>query len=351
MESYAPQEMFIQYSSFLFFALSLAYPAKHIINSKSLAVAFGLMLGTTLLMHFQAPAQKTLINCFLGLFIVKTVAERFEFDFKSIGKVMIGFTLLNLVWLFLQFKNIDPIFSSISPENMPQVDMVGFFGGKFAMGVWASLVTPFVFSVHPIFCVLLVPLVVISKSSTAVLAFLLSFFFLLYHRNKQWFFAFVFFAILGAIYYVVFKDMPTGQFEKRLQIWHLGINLMKDKPWFGLGLGQWSSMMIMTTQQTSLELKYWKQMHNDILQLFFEQGVAMMIVLWFYIKNFFRSINLKETYNQYAVALFISLSIASLFHFPFHVGRLAGISLVILGIFEAVRCKNEKISPSPIRTA
>jgi hypothetical protein len=219
---------------------------------------------------------------------------------------------------------------------MPQVDLVGLFGSRFAMGCWAALALPFVFSVHPACCLILLPLFFYSKASTAVLAGVLCFQALMWFRNKKLFWIGSALIGAGACWYV-FNDSHSGQFMKRIQIWWVSLTLLKSEMWFGMGLGQWKEAMVMTQQETSAELKYWSFLHNDILQFVWEVGVVGAIGLYLFFKGALKSIfsRMQNVYAQMALTSMIPLLVVSFFHFPFHIGRLAGISIYIMAVFLA----------------
>lgn len=338
MSSYAPQEMFVQYSAFLALALSFWIPKVRTVKSGWISLIFGYLVLQTLIFNFDIMPRFTLVNVLLSVYLIQFFSERTMYPIKSIGKWFIGFATLNIFWMFLQHHNIDPIFVSSNPVAKPEVDIVGFFGGKFAMGCWAALALPFVFSVHPIFTVILLPLIFMSHSSTAAVGALFSFFFMMWMRNKRLaLYLFGAFATLATLY-VLKVDMPSGQFEKRFPVWLACITLSKEHWWFGAGLGMWKELGLMTTQETSKELLHWSWVHNEYLQFMFEAGFIGLILLLGYIYNSMKFLIRFLKFDkelQAIMASFISLILISLVHFPFHIGRLAALSVFILALVEA----------------
>ena len=334
MMAYKPQELFVQYGAFIFFGISLFVPAKRQVSNYLMALLFAYCLFQTLLNNFDPTSRMTLVNIFLGLVTVKIIAERVTLDFKQLGWLFIFFAIVNLIWVSLQYFDKDPIFTNMFYDKMKHVDIVGFMGARFALGCVSALISPFIFAVSPWFCVLLLPLLYFAKASTAMIAFAASFMFQMWFKSRKLFVLLGLGLMAVSFIFVKFYDSPGGQFMKRIHVWSAGIRVLKMKPWFGHGLGKWESTGFVTIQENG-EPEKWVWAHNDFLQFTFETGFLGLIFLYAYLKNFFRKVVFCDTRSQVVFAAFISLVIISFFHFPFHIGRLAGISLFILAIMEA----------------
>jgi hypothetical protein len=197
---------------------------------------------------------------------------------------------------------------------------------------------PFVFTASPFAVIALIPLFIVSKSSTSVVAGLIAFLVMVWFRNRKAAVLWALALVACGVFYVLKFDMPSGEFTKRFNVWWAAINLIRGDVWFGAGLGSWKEMMVMTEQVSSKELKYWSWLHNDFLQLFFECGVFAIIGLYFYFKRIAGSIKNRLEYDkafQVLITAFMSLCVIAFFHFPFHAGRLAGIAVFILAALEA----------------
>jgi len=222
---------------------------------------------------------------------------------------------------------------------MANVDMVGFMGSKYMLGAWSAIALPFIFLVSPFLCVFLIPMFYFSQSSTAVAAGVVSFLLMVWFKNRRLAYFMGAFLLIAGTWYVLYRDMPTGQFSKRFQVWWAAINLLRGDFYFGAGIGTWKVMNVMTTQETSLELKHWSWMHNDYLQVLFECGAVGLLILLRYLKRFFvlfqnRLVSFDKEL-QCSLAAFMAVLIIAFFHFPFHCGRLAGISLFVFACLEA----------------
>jgi len=341
MSFYMPQEAFIQYSAYIWLAISWVVPAKRKISNAFMAALLAYCVLHTFFVSFDVPGRLTLMNLFLGILTIKIIAERLDFGFKKIGKLFLCLVAFNIGLMALQFVNIDPIFSSMNYDKMPQVDIVGFMGIRFALGLLAAIVLPFIYALSPWYCLALVPLFICSKASTTIGAGAISFLYLAFFRHRKAFWVLMPTVIGACAYYIIFKDLPTGEFDKRLKIWWAGIAVLKTHPYFGYGLGHWNVTKFVTIQENG-QPQQWAWAHNEFIQFLFEQGIAGALFLYAYFKDMFR--NFKLNYNGHIIsACLLSLFICSFFHFPFHVGRFAGIGIYILALAQAHRSTKEVI--------
>lgn len=342
-QAYGPQEIFFQYGAMLIFVFGYFVPRKRQIDNFALALLFIYSFLNTILFHFEPENRKILLNMFLGFLVIKETSERIDFDMKTLGNALAIFCALNVAWLGLQYNNFDPIFSSAMPQNMPEIDMVGLMGIKASLGILAALSFPFIFYESPLASIICIPLLWFGKSSSAVVAVALSLFWILWFKNRKLFFPAIFCAGFAGILYVLKVDMPSGEFGKRIPVWFAGIRyLAGTNIWFGQGLGAWA-LTGFTTMQKNGQPQVWLWAHNEFVQFLFEQGLFGAVCIYFYFKNLFKKINLHLEEHQRAIAILISLVLVSFVHFPFHVGKFAGLSCLMLASIEAGTSKQIKI--------
>lgn len=335
-EFYGPQEVFFQYGAMALLAISYATKREREVTNKFLGMFFLYALANTILFHFNPVSRIKVLNLFLGMFLIKETSERMTLNFEMVGNLLALFCALNVAWIGLQLNQIDPIFSSMNPQNMPQVDTVGFMGLKANLGCLAALAFPFIFEASPLASIICLPLLWFGQSSTAVLAFMISFLFLMWFKNRKLFWILAGICLAGGIYYIFCKDLPTGEFPKRIKVWMAGISyLAGTKPWFGHGLGAWAVTGFTTLQQNG-EPQQWVWAHNEFIQLAFEIGVVGMVCLYAYFKDLFKVINLKYGNHRLAISILIPLVIISFFHFPAHLGRFAGLVCFMIAAVEAL---------------
>jgi len=334
MMAYKPQEMFIQYSALLFFVISMIEPAKREINNKYIGFFLLYVFCHVLLLGFDVKPRMQMLNLFLVAITIKIVAERVDLELKRIGWVLLVFCLVNLVLIYLQSINQDPIFTSVHFDKMPEVDLVGLMGSRFAVGALGALSMPFIYLISPFLCVIPLVLVVIGKSSTLALSLVLGFLFLLWFDHKRTFWMLL---ILSASLFGLYValDYGTGQFHLRLNTWREGFRyLAGTHPWTGNGLGSWADVNFFHVQDNG-EPKIWKWAHNEFLQVVFELGIVSAFFIWFFLKDKIQRLVLYTKRDRVIFASFFILMIFAFFHFPFHVGRFAGMSAFIFALGEA----------------
>ncbi len=322
-EFYAPQEMWFQYGVLFICALSWFVKAERKVTNAYFGAILVYALANTIFMHFQPECRIKLLNFFFGAILIKEVSERVDLNFKHIGNLFALFCAFNVFWIGLQIKHVDPIFTSMFPQNMKEVDVVGFMGLKANLGVLAAVCAPFIYYSNPFNLIICLPLLYFSQSSTAVAAFVITVLFMLWFDNHKLFFIISGLLIPAGLYYILKIDAPTGQFSKRLNVWGAGINyLAGTSPWFGNGLGAWGATKF-TTMQENGQPQVWIWAHNEYLQFGFELGICGIVLMYAFFKDMAKQLCLRVSEHRQAVAIMIPVLAVSIFHFPFHLGRFA----------------------------
>lgn len=340
---YVPQEMFFQYGVFGFLVISWIVERKRDVSNFYFGAILGYALLNTILCHFTPESRMKLLNLFLGSILIKEISERITLDFKSIGKFLALFCAFNVFWLVLQIKGVDPIFTSLFRDKMPQIDHVGFMGLKANLGVLAALCAPFIYYSNPFNLIICLPLLYFGQSSTAVAAFVVTVLCMLWFDDKKK----LFWWILGIIvplgaYYVLKIDMPEGQFSKRLFVWGAGVNYLAGSgPWFGNGLGSWATTGFTTIQENG-EPQTWIWAHSSYIQFLFELGLVGIVLMYAFFKNIFTSMNFQRYNHRKAFCILIPLLLVAVFHFPERIGRFAGLTCYIFAcVFALLTAKVE----------
>ena len=105
----------------------------------------------------------------------------------------------------------------------------------------------------------------------------------------------------------------------RINLWLNTLNMFKDKPLFGFGVGQWFHDYDKYSDSVVIDsLWHYKERadhpHNDYIKILVEQGIVGVIanvILFFYLfKVFFRNLFLNNNSNKYFF-LFVGLSFAN----------------------------------------
>jgi hypothetical protein len=340
---YAPQEVAFQYGVMGLLGICYFIPRRRELSSFFLGAILLYALINTVLFHFKPEHRMILLNMFLGFVFIKEVAERVDLNLKSIGNMLALFCALNVVWIAFQLHNIDPVFSSSNPQNMPQVDVVGWMGLKSNLGTLAALSFPFIFFSSPLSSIIVLPLLWYGRSSSAIASVMLTLFFILWFKNRKIFFVSLVLAGIGGIFYVLGVDMPTGEFQKRFPVWFAGVSLVaRTSPWFGTGLGNWA-LTSFTTIQGNGEPQKWVWAHNTFVQWFYELGLFGLLLLLAYLKGITEKISFQIKEHVQAMALLIPLVLTSAIHFPWHIARFAGLSCFMIACIEALLSKKEDL--------
>lgn len=334
--AYKPQETLVQFSAIAFTIMGMASQCKRKIVNPYLCL-FGLYLMLNMLLgHYNSSSVYIFTNIFLGLLLIKIIAEHVELDFKSLGTFFTLFCVFNIFQLTLQCLNIDPIYTNVHLDKMQEVDKTGFLTSRFALGCVAALMVPFMYSAKPFYVLAAVPLIIFGRSSVAAAATVVSFLVMMYQSNKKQFWISLVLLIIAGAVYIFLWDAPSGQFDKRFHVWKTGLMVFRGSPWFGLGLGSWFNLNFVTIQANG-EPEVWTWAHNDVFQLMFEAGIFSIIFLWIWLKDLWNTVKIKTQEHLAVVMAFFSMVLISIFHSPFHLARLAGISLFIIGCMEALR--------------
>ena len=344
---------------------------------------------------FQAVFMKNadpyvVTNIFFGLmayqFIVKcsNVSE-----LKKYFRVFLGVLALNVFWCLLQKFNIDPIFSMRDFDKQQLMsEQSGFFGLPAFLGNYASPLISISLASGYWGVLFVLPALFVSKSSFSVISALFGVLFFLWFRKRLFFWvAFAVFGILSIVYVLKF-DLPTGDFNRRLNAWKVISRAAFEAPYFGHGIGSFKNdffieftknhktvrarnfeqvKMFLATetikqanpplaqyivstlrpetvgqvkkemQKRELDFEVWEKAHNEYLHIFYETGLVGILILFFYLKDLFKRFweyGRKNTGILALAASAVSILLVSAGHFPFQIARLAGPYLCLLAFLD-----------------
>jgi len=314
---------------------------------KTFAGFFLYVLGISSFISFDLQQRRAILNIFLGLVFYKMIVEHFDRRYlKVVSLAILAVIAGNILFSIGQIFNVDPLFRHTSDTVVGFPRPVGLMRLEAHLGTLAAITGPLLMMIHPVLIVTVLPLLFWGSASAAVLAFVVSMGFLLYHQlNKKVFF--VLFALLAAagLFYIVNYDMPGGTFDYRLKIWFKSLQaVLPRSPFYGLGIGSFARWSPQSAQATNDSPLVWIWAHNEYIQLLFELGIVGVFFFWRWFKERFQDLRrcVKDVQFRYAFASFLGLSIVSFFHFPFHLGRLAGISLFSIALVHALALDNER---------
>jgi len=84
-DPYSTQEMFIQYSAIAALGLSFIIEPVRKISNLWFGILFLYAFANTIIGSFNPTSRMALINVFLGVYLIKFLAERIDFNFRKIG--------------------------------------------------------------------------------------------------------------------------------------------------------------------------------------------------------------------------------------------------------------------------
>lgn len=339
--SYLVQEDFFKFGVIFLYGFSMFFKSFRSFECKSMATFFTYLMVITVVGIFGDFEKYYIMNIFLGLVFYKLVYERIRlWELKKYAAWLFWLMVANFILCVFQWFDIDPIFTHIHHNIVPVAELVvGFMKLQAALGIIACMVAPILFLLHPLTVLICVPLLFWSKSSASVMAFVISMGFMTYFRlpRKIWIGLVGLILVLGALY-VVKADMPSGDFGERFKIWGKTLNIsLTRRPMTGMGLESFSRSDIESTQVTQKDNLIWLWAHNEYLQVLFELGIAGLVMVICFIRGRFRDFgeNFKNRDLQALFGCLLSILMVSFFHFPFHMGKMIGLTLFLMAAFHA----------------
>ena len=320
------------------------------------------------------------ISYIILYFMVFDVINRKK-EFDSFVKIFFITSFLVSIYALIQYYGLDPYFSELS-------QIASTIGQKNWISNYLAIIFPIIFSYfllekrrknkliyYLLLSVLYATLLIcqsrgiwISISFTLIFAIYIIVKFKLFEvfkKNKKWLIAlFIIFLIITIVYStdnplnksaITVSQRALSTFDEkdpsintRLLIWWSALDMIKDKPLFGSGIGTFK-MNYLDYQADFLQKNpdYIKfsgkasEAHNEYLQILAELGISGFTVFLSLIFVFY-SLTLKylknKHNNQDRIVVFgllmgiTSFLIHSLFTFPFHVPVLGSTFFILLGL-------------------
>lgn len=341
-------------------------------------LSFSLMISNTTEVSFD---DYTIFISYIILYfiVVNVINQKKEFD--SFIKIFFLSSFLVSIYALIQYYGLDPYFTEIN-------EIASTIGQKNWISNYLAIIFPVIFSYfllqrekknkliyYLILSVLYATLMIcqsrgiwISISLTLIFAIYIIFkfkFYEIFEKNKKWLIAlFIIFLIITIIYstdnplnksVITVTERAISTFDEkdpsvktRLLIWWSTLNMIKDKPLLGSGIGTFK-MNYLDYQADFLQKNpdYIKfsgkaaESHNEYLQMGAELGIVGLGI-FLSILFVFYSLTLKylksKHNNQDRIIIFgllmgiTSFLIHSLFTFPFHVPVLGSSFFILLGL-------------------
>lgn len=335
---YMVQELFFRYGALAVIAFSLFSKPKRTVNIATLGFIFLYLLLTSAMFSFDVASRRVLLNFAIAILFYKTVAEHSDLDLKSAGVWFFFIMLANYAMMALQYFRADPLYNSAFDYLPNYHELVGFLGLQPHVGSMAAILAPIIFFVNPLLVCLLLPMLWMTKNSTAVAVFVVIMS-VIAHRKlpKLWFFVLMSLLIVSGAIFVICFDMPGGEFSRRFVVWHQALShFLKTSPYFGIGLGTFAKLAPQM-QISDHQVLVWTWAHNDFLQFTFEAGILGIGIVVYYLRTMFQRFNacIFSDKSFFLFMSFVSICGIAFMHFPFHLGRFVPICIFIMATFHA----------------
>lgn len=321
--------------------------------------AFGLLTVT----HYAfGSSSQFLFNVVCALMVyfacIKTLKKE---DIVFLSRAIVYFAIINIAYVALQRFGYDPIFqvknASSDSTGVVWTDDLGFFGLKAVMGMYVGIAMCLLAMFNWWIAILFFLPIVVSVSSGAVLGGASGYLFYLWWKKRLFFWIFSVFILIGAVFYVVKIDSPMGMMKTRPPMWGMALKRsFLDVRGYGLDSfrnGKVRYYKEATTDKTvgliaqdkdgtrfyvapeNRKYDWWDNPHNEFIQLFYEFGLAGVVIIaflfWCMACAFKRAVKTNELVA--VTAAIIALLMASMTQFPFHLARIGNLTPILLAFF------------------
>lgn len=291
----------------------------------------------------------------------------------AIFKVVLALCGLNILFSFLQIFNSDPLFINLTTGKW-NMDPVGIMGIKAVSGVFSAICIPIAMYFSPWLTLAILPALILSQCSSAVLATVVSVLFLAWQRSKQiFFYMLVPIVIMGGMY--VANDSKANMMTDRGNLWKVAMQDALVHPITGIGLDSFRNIGQMkpfiyfkdTTNNQAVKMRYvveenvwlpptnyktkkddgtqitfdpWDNPHNEYVGIVYEFGIIGLLIflalLWDITKRLYRDPLVITIF-----AVFLVYLVSSIGQFPFHLARTAHLSIILLACYYKLTDKGE----------
>lgn len=374
------QELFFRLSSiFIVFAGMFFHNKKIVPNKMNSALA---VLGTWVLYLFAARQCSDgwfiVMNLFLTLGVyftfIRTMTKKDLVFLLNAFKVVLCITAF---WVLGQKMGYDPVFKVIDSAHggvfEHAFDMMGPFGIKSHMGGYVGMTATVFMLSTPFVALFLAPLIVVSVSTGAAMAYVGSILFYLWFRAKKIFYIMLVPILLFGVLFVVKVDNPLGMQNTRFDMWGKVTHDAMFHPILGHGLDSfrngkirfykqcWSDVTVraeINDDHYRIEgempkfwvdkmaedkakghrisaLDFWDHPHNEYIYILYEFGVVGLVMFFVVVYCMWR--RFKNAYQSkllvMSAAMIFGMLLYNMTQFSFHVSRLGHLVPIILGIF------------------
>jgi hypothetical protein len=358
----------------IFQVVTLGLFAIYMVNNVYLASFLGLCLAQYAMYGFPVPIGVyvlTLLSCVILYEVTYRIVNRDNIHYVFNAMLWLG--AINLLYMMMQGLGLELLFAEQSSKGTYQSQMIGFMCLKSTMGIFFAMMMPFLAYKHPRLALTLLIPIYLSESSIALAGGIAAYLWQIWHVSKRSFTILLVILTLGGAAYA-YNDSHTGMFTDRVNMWRTSLRDAVKKPIIGWGADSfrciqpdkqfmyWKNTRTLDTQRVDVRdtveyqhtgkydlAKYssfmkegdtldpWDNPHNEYVQLFYEFGIAGVILLGLLIydmRNKFKSVHLP--YFPWMIPLtgfFIALGIICIAQFPLHLTKVGMFVPIFLACF------------------
>lgn len=250
--------------------------------------------STVFVTHQDTMSLVCLMQTALCLLMAVNISRFDAVQRKRIWWAIFGVLTLQMVWGFVQFLNIDPIFKLSTDQRF--CDTVGFSGSHNQYGLMMAAASPALLLFPWIMPILFVALI-LSKTFTAMVGFVVAQVFLFRKKINIFVIILAVLAVFSSQHFL-HKGLG-GKFDERYGVWRLTVNQVLDgkaimevdknvahvvtcNPWFGFGFQKFFTISPYTQrlQKYPRPQSVFEHAHNDYVEALFDLGkVGFILVL------------------------------------------------------------------------
>lgn len=318
------QKVLFQIAAMLFFALFLSVkPERKIRNiwiSSYLIYSIVIFIWVK---QVQPIAITPLISIFLMVALYYTFANYIK-KTDIVYKAIQGIIIVNVIFIVFQLLKIDPLL--LNDVRQPNTNLVGLFGHPMNMGIFCSVVLPYVLSKSKIWAILTFLCMLASFSYISIALGIVGVLLYLYFEHRKVFKIAIsislVFLILSTVAALTIYSAPTrntikNKFTHRYDVNYPLLKAALSNPYHGYGLGTFSRV---SPQVISKKATYYIGVVDvpwcDYIGCMLTMGVGVLFIFFGLFKQTLRRF-IRAPRSKELTAIFCSLStipIGIMFH-------------------------------------
>ena len=321
------QYQFFQYGVLILFILALTQKVLRNFTDKNLAWFLGLC---ALSIVFHPRTISDFIPIFLGILLYYLIVV-YAKNIKKLLYIIAGVSTLNTLFAVLQFFGIHLIYKYAG-------NITGLMCSSSHLGTYQALALPICYTIHPALSIIPLISLLLSKSTTALLASIAGMIYLWFPKRKK-IFASLFTPmgltiLFGSLIVLTVRNYHyiLCKFTMRLGLWFEILKQIIKKP-FGYGLGIFS---LLSDKFYSYQ-GHWEWVYNEYLEIIFCIGIVSLYFIIRFLGDKFNGVGFGIERTIAASCLIVA--IICLGQPAMHFARLTGTIIPLFAFLEILKRK------------